>query len=88
VRIPETDDEATRRSIAEVPATELQAAIERVVIDAMQVGHDELTFVVARLYGWNRRGSDIAAELASAVAHLLSTGRLERDGQFLRTART
>ena len=44
VRIPDADNPNTRRSIDEVPATELRAAIEWVVGDAIQAGRDELTF--------------------------------------------
>lgn len=87
VRIPDPDDPSTRRSIAEVPATELRAAIERVVADAVHAGRDELTFAVARLYGWNRRGADIAAGLERAVTYLLRMKRLEREGEYLRTPR-
>ncbi len=87
VRIPDPDDRNTRRSIAEVPATELRAAVERVVADATHAGRDELTFAVARLYGWNRRGTDIAAGLERAVTYLLRMKRLEREGEYLRTPR-
>jgi len=84
VRIPDADNPSTRRSIAEVPGTELRAAIERVVEDAIHAGRDELTLAVARLYGWNRRGADIAAGLERAVTYLLRMKRLERDGVYLR----
>ena len=87
VRIPDPDNPSSRRSIAEVPATELRAAVEQVVGDAMHAGRDELTFAVARLYGWNRRGVDIAAGLERAVTYLLRMRRLERDGEYLRTPR-
>jgi hypothetical protein len=84
VRVPDPDDPSTRRTIAEVPVTELRAAILGVVGDAMQAGRDELTFAVARLYGWNRRGSDIGAALERAVTYLLRMKRLVRDGEYLR----
>ena len=87
VRVPDPADARTRRSIDEVPATELRLAIERVVGDALQAGRDELTFAVARLYGWNRRGSDISAALERSVTHLLRMKQLERDGEYLRVAR-
>lgn len=84
VRIPDSEDPATRRSVDEVPSTELRAAIEHVVFDAMQAGRDELTQAVARLYGWNRRGSEIGAALDRAVAYLLRMERLVRDGSYFR----
>jgi hypothetical protein len=87
VRIPDAENPNTRRSIDEVPATELRAAIERVVDDAIRAGRDELTLAVARLYGWNRRGSDIAAGLDRAVTYLLRMKRLQREDQYLRIAR-
>jgi hypothetical protein len=87
VRVPDPDDPTTRRSIEEVPPTELRTAVERVVRDAMHAGRDEVTFAVARLYGWNRRGSDIAAGLERAVTYLLRMKRLERDGEYLRIPR-
>ena len=87
VRIPDADNPNTRRPIDEVPNTELRAAIEAVVADAMQAGRDELTFAVARLYGWNRRGSDIAAALDRTVTYLIRMKRLAREDQYLRIAR-
>jgi hypothetical protein len=84
VRIPDPARPSTRRSIDEVPATELCAAIVQVVEDALQAGRDELTFAVTRLYGWNRRGSDIASALERSVTHLLRARRLQRDGPYLR----
>ena len=84
VRVPHADDPTTRRTIAEVPVTELRAAIVGIVGDALQAGRDELTFAVARLYGWNRRGSDISAALERSVTYLLRMKRLAREGEYLR----
>jgi very-short-patch-repair endonuclease len=87
VRLPDGDDLTTRRRIDEVPETELRAAIEYVVLEAMHVGRDELTQAVARLYGWNRRGSEIGPALERAVTYLLRKKRIERDGAYLRLPR-
>jgi hypothetical protein len=84
VRTPDAEIPATRRSIDEVPPSELRVAIEWVVSDAIKAGRDELTYTVARLYGWNRRGSDIGAALDRAVKYLLWAKRLVRDGDYLR----
>lgn len=84
VRVPDNDDPATRRAIDDVPSTELCTAIEHVVADAIQVGRDELTQAVARLYGWNRRGSEIGAALDRAVTRLLRAERLARDGAYFK----
>lgn len=84
VRVPDADDPTTRRAIAEVPVSELRAAILGIVGDAIHAGRDELTFAVARLYGWNRRGTDISTALERAVTYLLQMKRLTRDGDYLR----
>jgi hypothetical protein len=84
VRVPNADDLATRRSVSEVPVSELRAAILGVVGDAIHAGRDELTFAVAKLYGWNRRGTDISAALERAVTYLLRMKRLARDGEYLK----
>lgn len=83
VRVPTENDE-TRRRVDEVPAVELRAAIELTVRDAIRVERDELTYAVARLYGWNRRGSDIGQALDRAVTYLLRMKRLEKQGDYLR----
>jgi hypothetical protein len=83
VRVPTEDDEARRR-VDEVPATELRAAIELTVRDAIHVERDELTQAVARLYGWNRRGADIGQALDRAVTYLLRMKRLQKQGDYLR----
>jgi hypothetical protein len=83
VRVP-TDDDETRRRVDEVPATELRAAIELTVRDAIHAERDELTQAVARLYGWNRRGNDIEQALDRAVTYLLRMKRLQKQGDYLR----
>lgn len=86
VRVPDPDDPSTRRSVDEVPVSELRAAILGIVGDAIHAGRDELTFAVARLYGWNRRGSDISSALERAVTYLLRMKRLEKHGDYLQVA--
>lgn len=83
VRVPSQDIDDTRRRVDEIPPRELRAAIEHVVRDAMQVERGELTQAVARLYGWNRRGSDIGPALERAVTYLLRAKRLEKNGSYL-----
>jgi hypothetical protein len=67
-----------------VPKLELALAVQHLVEDARRVSRDELTFQVARLFGWNRRGSDIAAALDRAVDKLLRDGVLQSDGQYVK----
>jgi very-short-patch-repair endonuclease len=82
VRVP-TDLNARRR-VDEVPKAEMQLAVDHLVRDARRVSRDELTREVARLFGWNRRGPDIARALDEAVDFLIQKGRIEMDGDWLR----
>ncbi len=84
VRVPHEDDLDSRRDVDEVPGPELQLAIVKVVEDARSIAPDELTQRVARLFGWNRRGSDIARALDASVSRLLRSGRLVREGDRIR----
>ncbi|HET7050674.1 MAG TPA: DUF3320 domain-containing protein [Solirubrobacteraceae bacterium] len=87
VRIPGGDPEA-RRGAEEIPLAEMQLAVANLVADAKRVRRDELTFEVARLFGWNRRGSDIAAALDRAVDGLLRNGAVVADDEYLVSATT
>ena len=82
VRIPGDDPEA-RRGAEEIPLAEMQLAVTNLVADAKRVRRDELTFEVARLFGWNRRGPDIAAALDRAVDGLLRSGAVMADDDYL-----
>jgi hypothetical protein len=75
VRTPD-DDPRTRRSAAEVPQVEIEAALVHLVRDARRVTPDELTSRAAALFGWQRRGADIQAALDRSLTRLLSTGRI------------
>jgi hypothetical protein len=70
--------------VDEVPKAEMQLAVDHLVRDARRVSRDELTREVARLFGWNRRGPDIARALDEAVDFLIQKGRIEMDGDWLR----
>ncbi len=83
VRVPGGDARA-RREVDEVPPTELKLAVDHLVSDARRVSRDELTFEVARLFGWNRRGPDIAAALDGAVDALVRDGTIGADGDYLK----
>lgn len=82
VRIPGDDPEA-RRGAEEVPLAEMRLAVTNLIADAKRVRRDELTFEVARLFGWNRRGPDIAAALDRAVDGLLRNGTVKADDDYL-----
>jgi very-short-patch-repair endonuclease len=82
VRVPGENPQA-RRSAEEIPLEETQLAVLQLVRDARRVKRSELTFEVARLFGWSRRGPDIAAALDRAVDALLRAGDLEADHDYL-----
>ncbi|KWW99028.1 Uncharacterized protein LI90_660 [Carbonactinospora thermoautotrophica] len=71
VRTPVPD---CARTVEQVHDDELGAALVNLVRDAGGISHDDLTAAVARLYGWNRRGSDITARLDGLIAKLLADG--------------
>ena len=73
VRTP-TDD--FQRKVEHVHDDELTLALVSIARDASGISYDELTGYVARLYGWNRRGSDIAARLDNLISRLRSKGVL------------
>jgi very-short-patch-repair endonuclease len=82
VRVP-GGDPAARRGADEIPLAEMQLAVLNLARDARRVRRHELTFEVARLFGWNRRGPDIAAALDRAVDGLRRAADLDEDGEYL-----
>ena len=86
VRVPGSDPDA-RRSVEEIPRSELKLAVLHLVRDARRVSRDELTFQVARLFGWNRRGPEIAAGLDGAVDELVRDGEVAEDNGYLKALR-
>lgn len=82
VRVP-ADDDATRRSVEEVPAGELELALLLTARDAGAVSRDELTMRVSKLFGWTRRGTGIQTALDARVDALLQRGELEQDGSTI-----
>ena len=71
-----TPTAACKRTVGQVHDTELDLALGRLVADATGISEDELTARVARIYGWERRGSDITARLRQRIAALLANGTL------------
>ena len=76
---PPGDNPDAQRSIDEVPPIELQEAVHQLVKDALSVDRDELSREVARLFGWNRRGSDISATLDDAIDDLIEADVLQEE---------
>ena len=83
VRVP-TDEDGAIRSATQVSRHEQMTAIKRLVEDAYRVSRDELTFEICRLFGWNRRGADIAAALEEAVEALVRQEALLEEEGFLK----
>ncbi|MDF1597037.1 MAG: DUF3320 domain-containing protein [Acidimicrobiia bacterium] len=86
VRAPVEGVPATVRAATEIPQTELQMAVCRLVADAKLVDRDELTSSVAKLFGWSRRGTEIAGALDLAVDTLIGNNQLIDAGGDLRVA--
>jgi hypothetical protein len=76
----------TERKVAQVPVDELQLAIVQLLRDSIRADRDELTALVAKLFGWSRRGGEISAALQKAVAVLLMSGPIVSVGDQLRVA--
>lgn len=80
VRVP-TDDESTRRGAEDVPLVELALALTRAAASARSaVDEDELTMLVAKLFGWTRRGGAIQERLDAALELATSRSWIERAG--------
>lgn len=71
------------RSIEQVHDEELGLALRNLVHDAGGIGSDDLTQAVARIFGWTRRGPDIATRLSGLIDDLVANGSLRRDGDAL-----
>jgi hypothetical protein len=69
-----TPTDRCKRSIGHIDDVELLTALARLVVDAAGISNDELTTRVARIYGWERVGSDIAARLRDLIGALLDNG--------------
>ena len=83
VRSGDRSKPETIRNIEEIPATELKEAIVRFVREVHPISEDELTARIAFVFGWTRRGPDIADEFKRVVRRLVSDGSLTRNGALL-----
>ena len=87
VRVP-AGNRLAERSATQISPTEAKLAVWHIVDDARRVSRDELTSEVSRLFGWNRRGPDIATALHGAVDALIREGLIVEAEGFLKvTAR-
>lgn len=83
VRVPGVDED-TRRSVEEIPVVELELALTKAARHMKSVDADELTMVVANLFGWTRRGTEIQTRLDACIQRLVDAGKLVRDDTMLR----
>jgi hypothetical protein len=83
VRAGNQSDLGTIRTIHEIPPSELQEAIVRFVREVHSITEDELTARDSSVFGWNRRGSDIAGEFRKIVRKLVTAGVLRRSDDIL-----
>jgi len=86
VRASDRADPETTRTIHEIPPSELKEAIVRFVRQVHSITEDELTARVSSVFGWNRRGSDIASEFRKIVRRLTAAGVLKRNGDIFTVA--
>jgi len=83
VRMP-GGNQLAQRPVAQISRTEAKLAVQHIIADAQRVSRDELTFEACRLFGWNRRGPDIAAALDGALDALVREGLIVEAEGFLR----
>jgi hypothetical protein len=76
-------DPETIRTIHEIPPSELKEAIVQFVRQVHSISEDELTARLSSVFGWNRRGTDIAAEMRKSIRKLVIGGTLRRIGDAL-----
>lgn len=85
IRVPNPIKPETIRTVSQVPSEELENAVYWMVSDAHSIGLAEIRQHVARLFGWNRTGSEISNGVEDAVDHLVETGYLVEYGEEYRT---
>lgn len=64
------------RAIRHIHPQELEAAVLGVTRDAVALDKKQLVEGVSRLFGWQRKGAQISAELEKVIDALVETGRL------------
>lgn len=80
VRVPSGHDPSTRRDVNEVHPDEIALAVAGFVADSRRIDREELSLLVARLFGWGRRGAGIARAIDRAADRLLEAGGIVEVG--------
>jgi hypothetical protein len=83
VRSGDRSNPESIRTIEEIPPVELQEAVVRFVREVHVISEDELTARISAVFGWSRRGPDIASEFRKTVRRLVRAGVLKRNGDLL-----
>jgi len=78
VRVPVNGDPSTERTVSEIPPSEIQRAITRIVAESYSISEDQLTERLADLFGWKRRGHTISEVLGRSVEQLVARGAILR----------
>jgi hypothetical protein len=80
VRGASQGDPDTIRNIYEIPPSEIKETIIRFIREVHAISEDELTARVSAVFGWNRRGADIASEFRKIIRKLAAAGVIRRNG--------
>lgn len=71
-RVPDPEDESTRRKAEHVAPEEFEHAVYWLVRDAHTIEQPDVVRSVARIFGWNRSGPDITAAVDDAIERLIA----------------
>ena len=77
VRVPTADQPLSQRASNLVSPDEIKLAMFHLVKDARSLTVSDLRVRIARLFGWQRIGSEINLVLAGAYEELVASGSLE-----------
>ena len=74
VRRPDPEDENTNRNFEFIPREELELAIKLLIQDALSISEEELIKQVARVFGFDRTGTNIRERVETIVLTMTSRG--------------
>ena len=72
------------RDVTEIPEVEIINAITEALVEQVALNEDNLTLIASKKLGFTRRGANVDAAFAKAIATLKSAGTLEPIGDNLR----
>jgi hypothetical protein len=68
-----------------IAPAEYQLAISTIISDAVAISRSDLVVETARLFGFDRTGPDLKDAIDRQSAALVKMGRLQLDGDILRS---